>query len=97
MLNITKDVSKMFDEKRYDDALNLFDEKIHDNILHPYLCVLKGRLIQMSNGSKYGLEDAVKMFKKAIELDEEYIDAYTELGFYYFAVGNDNPNVLKVF
>lgn len=77
-----------------DDKALLELEKIeHTNVLiPPHILVFKGICIQRSSENQpYSLEDVKVAYKKAIEIDENCIDALFELACFY-NVYEDNPS-----
>lgn len=85
--------------KSFDEMLEIFrslDDRGYD--LPPRFAVLKARAIQVANNSHgYTLEDTEQCLLKAIKDDENYIDAYIELAFYYYAVVDDARKALLFF
>lgn len=66
--------------------------------LTPKLLVEKSRVIQASDGfSGYCLDDAERLLRDAISIDENCLDAYLELAHYYFSVKGDSETAMTYF
>ena len=87
---------ELFRAKRFDEALAGL-EKAAPESLSPQLLVLRGRCIQLANGSALPLEEAKKSFRAALELDERCIDAWIELGHYVLCVEDRAEEAADIF
>ena len=54
--------------------------------LTPKLLVRKGMLLQMDDDPRGELSEVEESFRKALDIDPDYVEAYIELGYYYYAV-----------
>jgi tetratricopeptide (TPR) repeat protein len=59
--------------------------------------VEKGRSIQLASHPSLGLSDAEDSFKRALEIDPDYVPALIELGYFYSAVKDDVASALAWF
>jgi len=76
--------------------LTKVDELLASNPCAAQLYLLRGQLIQLRGDSTaYALDDAEAAFKKALELDNTYLDALVELMHFYDAVCADMPKAVK--
>lgn len=90
-----KDLQDLFEAKKYSELVKEIDKA---NFLHPYLSVLKGMAIQLSDEvDDYALDDAKSIFKDAITSDPDYLEGYIELGWYLYNVEDDPKNAIKEF
>lgn len=102
MRNLFKKFEKLHksakSEKDFDKALRELKRIESKYPLTPKILVMKGDTIQLSSeNSPYELDDAEKAFKKALEIDSEYQEALTELGWYYLYVFNSAKRALPYF
>lgn len=88
-------VGAMLREERFDEALSLIESL--ERPLTSAELVLKGRAIQLSTGHSAQLDEAEGAFREALALDDEYVPALLELGWYYFAVADDPHQGLECF
>ena len=90
-------------------ALGLHEEGCHNEAIDllrkfahafdsPQLHVLEGRLIQLAK-SREGIElnEVEDAFKEALKIDDTYIEAYLELGWFYLNVQNDAVKAKEFF
>lgn len=82
----------------YDKAVVLLSDLEKAYGLPPNLLVMKGCWIQLSSdASDFTLEDAEESFLAAIQIDDTYVDAYLELGWFYFSVMDDAARAKPMF
>lgn len=83
----------------FNEMLRLFRElDNHGYSLPPRFAVLKACTIQVADNSYgYSLHDVELCLLEVINNDENYIDAYLELGFYYYSIEDDCEKALKCF
>jgi hypothetical protein len=85
--------------KDFDEMLKIFrglDDCEYE--LSPRFAVLKSVAIQLSDNSYgYSLQDAEHSLLDALKSDENYINAYIELAYYYYAVDDDAQKALIFF
>jgi len=78
---------RLYSQEQYDEALRelVTVEKTH--CLPPNILVIKAACIQLGSGDgPYALEDATSAFKRALEIDPEYVEALNESGYYWLYV-----------
>ena len=86
----------LFRAKRFDEALVGLGKAAPES-LSPQLLVLRGRCIQLANGTALPLEEAKKSFQTALEMDERCIDAWIELGHYVRCVEDRAEETAGIF
>lgn len=67
--------------KKYDIAIQIIDQAIADNPKNAEYYDLKGVLLENKNGT---IDESFEYFKKAVELDPDFIRANFDLGRYYY-------------
>ena len=67
--------------KKYDIAIKIIDQAIADNPKNAEYYDLKGVLLENKNGT---IDESFEYFKKAVELDPDFIRANFELGRFYY-------------
>ncbi|MFC4161652.1 hypothetical protein [Chitinimonas lacunae] len=90
---------KIEEAKATQDAntLTALYKQYEDAELPPHLMVDKARAIQLSDGHEYQLESAEEILQMALENDPGCLEAYVELGYFYYAVNDDPAWAIKVF
>ncbi|MCB1155990.1 MAG: hypothetical protein H7A25_12900 [Leptospiraceae bacterium] len=83
MKNLDSEIKKNIDSKNYDEVIRLLDNETN---MSPYHCTVKATCIQLSENTKYTLEDVERLLLKAIEIDGKYLQPYIELGYFYHSV-----------
>lgn len=79
-------------------TINLVDKALKEFPNSPELWVLRGCLIQLSGADcRYDLNDALNSFKKAVEIDSTFDDAWKEIGHFYDAVEPNRRLSLEAF
>lgn len=86
----------LFRAKRFDEALAEL-EKTSPESLSPQLLVLRGKCIQLANGTPLPLEEAKKSFQAALKLNERCMDAWLELGHYVLCVEDHAEEAAVIF
>ncbi len=70
---------------KYKEAIELLEKAEKYPVVHPEIYVRKAIYTQLSDTDvKYELEDAENFLRKALSIDDEYINALIELGAFYF-------------
>jgi tetratricopeptide (TPR) repeat protein len=76
----------------------LVDEAVRAFPLSARLWVMRGDLIQLgSDLCPHPLEEALRSFQRAVELDPQFAEGWDELGHYYDAVLNDEKTAQEYF
>ena len=94
---IAAKVRSLVDRAEFDEAGRVFSKLEERRPLAPAELVSWGRIIQLGSGQSATLEDAERKFKKALEVDDEYIPALIELGWFHHAVRDDTKCGLDYF
>lgn len=76
-------------------ALSLLKDLGEASGLPPNLLVLKAQCLLLSEGAS--LEDVEATLLRAIEIDEEYVEAFIELGWFRLNVKDDAPEAKLAF
>ena len=97
MNEILSKIRKYIKEKKYEEAFNILENAEKKNILCPELLILKARILQLSNFGEYDLTDIEKIYKRALLIDENYINTLIEIGYFYYAVLDNNKLAEKYF
>ncbi len=85
-------------EGKVREALSLINQIEQEGLLCPAVLVLKGCCIQLDDEkTPYELSDAEDAFKRAIEMDENYIPAIVELAWFYLNVLDDAKQAVEFF
>lgn len=83
---------------KYREALSLIEKTVKEGLLHPAVLVLKGCCIQLAGEeTPYKLSDAEHAFEQALEIDEDFIPAITELAWFYLNVLDDAVRAESLF
>ena len=85
-------------EGKVKEALLLIRQVEQEGPLCPAVLVLKGCCIQLDDEkTPYELSDAEAAFKRAIEMDEDYVPAIIELAWFYLNVLDDAKRAVELF
>jgi tetratricopeptide (TPR) repeat protein len=64
----------------------------------PKLWCMRGNLIELGpENSPYSLDDALTSYKRAIEIDPQFVEAWEEIGYFYRNVLDDEDNAKPYF
>lgn len=96
MIDEVRLIHTLYSEERFDEALDKLIELGEMIELSPYLLVLKGKHILLSDKGPYELADARKAFEAALDIQEDCVEALLELGWFHYAV-EDNAAEAKPF
>ncbi|MCB0722911.1 MAG: hypothetical protein KDC42_11460 [Ignavibacteriae bacterium] len=96
-MNTINEIRGLIADKNFEKAFEILEIHISNGSTNPIIYVLKGNLIQVSDIDNYELDECEALYKKAIELDNEFIDGYVELGAYYHSIKNDSRKGLPFF
>lgn len=79
-------------------TIKLVDRAVRKYPNSPELWVLRGCLIQLADENcPHSLEDAINSFKKAVEVDPSFDDAWKEIGHFYDAIDPNRKLSLEAF
>lgn len=80
------------------EAITLADEAVLAFPSSARLLVMRGNLIQLGPESgPHPLEEALRSYQRAVELDPQFAEAWEEIGHYHDAVLDDEPAALRFF
>ena len=96
VIDFRKKILKAIENDEYEDCIKLFKSLEDRRDLTPEELVQKSRCIQLSEGSA-SLEEAEQALRRAIDLDEDYLPALLDLGWFYHAVMDDSRRALSYF
>lgn len=83
---------------KYTEALREIEKLEKASILYPKILVLKGICIFCSDKlNKYTYEDVILFYKKALLIDDEYVEALIELGHHYYSSENKSIKAIPLF
>jgi len=83
-------IADLYKKKLFNEALREVELDLVQNDECPYLWLLRGNLLQLSESvSPMPLEEAEKSYLKALELDPDYIQAMENLAHFYDIVVPD--------
>ena len=72
------------------ETIALVDEAVREFPRSPRLWCMRGRLIQLGSEScPHSLDDALASFKRAIEIDPQFAEAWEEAAYFYHNVLDD--------
>ena len=85
-------------EGKADEMLLKLNRLEKDRPLHPMELVWKGRYIQMGSGAVISdYREALPAFREALDIDDVFVPALLELGWFYYAVENNAKMALPFF
>lgn len=90
-------VSRLWDEEDYDEALAEVETLLETWPGNPHLHVLKASLLQLQEEPKYDLDEAKRALQRAIELDKDSPTAAIELGHFLDNVEDDPQAAVKAY
>lgn len=90
-------VSRLWDEEHYDEALAEVETLLDTWPGNPHLHVLKASLVQLQEDPKYDLGEAKQALQRAIELDRDSPTAAIELGHFLDNVEDDPQAAVKAY
>jgi|SRR5664280_1572792 len=80
------------------EVIALADEAVRAFPESAKLWCLRGDLIQLGpENNPHSLEDALVSFRRAIEIDPGFVEAWEEIGHFYDAVLDDEPGARPYF
>lgn len=90
-------VSRLWDEENFDEALAEVETLLDTWPGNPHLHVLKASLVQLQEQPKYDLDDAKQALQRAIELDKDSPTAAIELGHFLDNIEDDPQAAVKAY
>jgi tetratricopeptide (TPR) repeat protein len=91
-------IRQLFSDGKFDEVLLALNTLEAKRALHPSELVLRGRCIQLGSGSIVAdYKEAEKAFRSALVTDPFYVPALLELGWFFYAVGDDAATALPHF
>ena len=98
MKSLVPKIYYLYYSHRFNEVLNLLDEFEKTTPLTPKLLIIKGDCIQLAiPGDKYDLPDVELAYRKAIAIDNQYVEAWKELGWFYLCVEDDSKRAIVAF
>jgi tetratricopeptide (TPR) repeat protein len=80
------------------EAITLADEAARAFPSSARLLVMRGNLIQLGSKScPHPLEEALRSYQRAAEIDPQFAEAWEEIGHYHDAVLDDEPAAKRFF
>lgn len=90
MKNEIEQIKALYREQKFKEALALIETIEKRDSVCPDIFVWKGRCIQLADENiPYQLADAEKAYQAALDIDDEYIPAIIDLGYFYLRVIDD--------
>jgi|WetSurSiteA1Bulk_404760.scaffolds.fasta_scaffold14004_2 tetratricopeptide (TPR) repeat protein len=97
-MNKFKRIYALMRADKYTEALREIEKLEKASILYPKILVLKGICIFCSDKlNKYTYEDVILFYKKALLIDDEYVEALIELGHHYYSSENKSIKAIPLF
>jgi tetratricopeptide (TPR) repeat protein len=90
-------VSRLWDQQDYDEALAEVETLLETWPGNPHLHVLKASLVQLQEEPKYDLAEAKQALQRAIDLDKESPTAAIELGHFLDDVEDDPHAAVRAY
>jgi hypothetical protein len=78
-------------------SINLADEAVRTFPGSAKLWVMRGDLIQLVESCPYPLEEALRSYQRAVEVDPQFAEAWEEIGHYYDVILSDEVEGQKYF
>jgi hypothetical protein len=94
---IVKDIRALMQVEDFDGCLRAFQCLEDQRPLTPGDLVVKSRCFQLTPGKAASLERAEECLRAALDLDDEYIPALIELGWFHYAIQDDAKTGLAYF
>jgi tetratricopeptide (TPR) repeat protein len=74
----------------YDGALALIERMEREGLLYPEVFLWKGRCLQLGDGRHFrDISEIEQLYRRALDIDDEYVPALMELGWFYLNVMDD--------
>jgi lipopolysaccharide biosynthesis regulator YciM len=83
------EVKRLYRAERYDDALRAIETAEQSSSISPALLVWKSRCLQLTDNPKGELNEAQSSLERAINVDDEYLPALIDLGYFQLNVMDD--------
>ena len=95
MREVLDDVKRLYRAEKYDDALQTIAASELSSRT-PALLVWKSRCLQMTNNPKDDLNEAQLSLEQALDVDDEYVPALIDLGYFHLNVMDDAEAALPL-
>lgn len=97
LIAFKNEIRTLVKSKKFDLAANIF-RKNENFILDSSLLIIKATVIQLAENSNfYSLDDARNSLILATILDDDNINAWNELGYFYYSVDDNAKEALLCF
>ncbi|MBS1515538.1 MAG: hypothetical protein JSS63_10915 [Bacteroidetes bacterium] len=96
MKNFKLELKDLYNQGKYDEIITLIDST-DPRFIDSELLVLKGDCIQLGENNPYELSHVEESYIQALRLDPSYVDAYMELGFFYYNVLDREKEAKNIF
>jgi tetratricopeptide (TPR) repeat protein len=87
----------LVEAENFDECLLVFGELAEVRPLHPQELVQYSRCMQLGTGAVGTLEEAEELLRKALEIEEGYVPALLEMGWFLHAVRDQSEQALPYF
>lgn len=95
---IGQELDSLMEQQKFSELLNLLRRVEMHRDLTPVELVERGRCVQLApDEGEWSLKEAEEAFKKALQIDPDYISALTEIGFFYYAIEDNSAQALPFF
>lgn len=91
------EMRRLFDSEQYEEAFRLAEKAEQSGIVNSALLVWKSRSSMLSENPTVSLDEVESWLQQAIELDDEYLPAVLELGYFYLNVMDDPRRAMPLF
>jgi tetratricopeptide (TPR) repeat protein len=98
MNNPLDELKSLYAAERYDEALALTERMERGGLLYPEVFVWKGRCLLLGDGRDLAdISDIERVYRQALDIDDEYAPALLELGWFYLNVTDDAARARPLF
>lgn len=85
-------------KKKYSDALKEIEKFEGMGLVYPKLFVLKAHCIALSDElEKYTYKDILLSYKKALSIDDDFVEALIRLGYHYYGSHDNSKKAIPLF
>lgn len=79
-------IRELYDSKEYRTALSVLSEMEKHRVTHPSIFVWKSRCLQLTDSPPTELNEIEELLKSALEIDDQYVPALVDLGYFYLRI-----------
>ena len=97
MHDVVAEIRRLYDAGKYDDAVRLAEDAEQNGAVNPALLVWKSRSYLLSDHPRTDLSDVEVWLRRALEIDNDYLPALLELGFFYSRVMDNVKSAWPLF